>query len=156
MSNSAISHNTFVIERTYPKSAQAVFAAFALVEKKKRWFAGGDAYEVLSYELDFSLGGHEVLVGKFKPGTPIAGSVLKWSQRFEDIVEGERIVFSQTLDKNDERISCSLVTIELRPQELSCLLVLTHQGVYFEGADGPQMRQMGWRALLDSVLGVLG
>ena len=29
------------------------------------------------------------------------------------------------------------------------LLVLTHQAVFFEGADGPKLRQAGWRALLD-------
>jgi hypothetical protein len=27
-------------------------------------------------------------------------------------------------------------------------LVLTHQGAFFEGADGPEMREAGWRKLL--------
>jgi hypothetical protein len=28
---------------------------------------------------------------------------------------------------------------------------LTHQGAYFEGADGPKMREEGWKTLLDKL-----
>jgi hypothetical protein len=30
-------------------------------------------------------------------------------------------------------------------------LICTHQGAFFEGADGPQMREAGWRSLLDKL-----
>ena len=30
-------------------------------------------------------------------------------------------------------------------------LVFTHQAAFFEGADGPQMREMGWRYLLEAL-----
>jgi hypothetical protein len=33
--------------------------------------------------------------------------------------------------------------------------VFTHQAAFFEGADGPQMREHGWRYLLDAVSGAL-
>jgi len=49
----------------------------------------------------------------------------------------------------ERRISASLVTIELLPAEKGTLLICTHQGAFFEGADGPEMRQDGWRKLLD-------
>ena len=29
------------------------------------------------------------------------------------------------------------------------VLILTHQGAFFEGSDGPQMRKGGWEHLLD-------
>lgn len=150
-----IAHNTFVIERTYPKPPAKVFAAFALPEKKKRWYAAGGAHDVVSYDLDFRRGGREVLVGKMKPGTPIAGAMLTWSQTFEDIVDNERIVFGQTLDIGERRVSCALITAEFHADGAGCRLVFTHQAAYFEGADGPQMREMGWRVLLEAVAGAL-
>jgi hypothetical protein len=32
-------------------------------------------------------------------------------------------------------------------------LILTHQGAFFEGADGPEMREEGWRKLLERLNG---
>ena len=39
MSNRSVTHTTFVIERTYPVPPARVFAAFADVELKERWFS---------------------------------------------------------------------------------------------------------------------
>ncbi len=150
-----VTHNTFVLHRAYPQPPQKVFAAFATPEKKRRWYAQGGAHDVVSYDLDFARGGREILVGKMKPGTPIAGALLTWSHTFEDIVEAKRIVFTQTLDVGDNRISCALITAEFHADGNGCALTFTHQAAYFEGADGPQMREMGWRALLDAVAAAL-
>jgi uncharacterized protein YndB with AHSA1/START domain len=49
----------------------------------------------------------------------------------------------------ETRISATLVTIELLAEGMGTTLVLTHQGAFFEGADGPAMREEGWRKLLD-------
>lgn len=151
----AVTHNTFVIEREYPKTPEKVFAAFADTTKKKRWYAASGAHDVVSYENDFRAGGREVLVGKMKPGTPIAGVVLTWSQDYKDIVENQRVVGTQTLDMGAVRASVAIVSVELFPTGDGCRVVLTHQAVFFEQSDGPQMREFGWRALLDAVEGAL-
>ncbi len=151
----AVTHNTFVIEREYQKSNEAVFAAFADSAKKKRWYAAGGAHDVVSYENDFRAGGREVLVGRMKPGTPIAGAVLTWAQDYADIIEGQRIVGTQTLSMGATLASVAIITIEIAPSEGGCRLVLTHQAVFFEQSDGPQMREFGWRALLDAVEGAI-
>lgn len=155
MDKPAIAHNTFVIEKDYPKPPEKVFAAFADMAKKKRWYAAGGAHDVVSYEMDFRVGGREVLVGKMKEGTPIAGSVLTWAQTYQDIAEGQRIVFSQTLDVGDRRISCAMITAEMRAAGAGCKLVFTHQAVFIEPSDGPQMREYGWNVLLDALGGAL-
>jgi uncharacterized protein YndB with AHSA1/START domain len=49
----------------------------------------------------------------------------------------------------DHRISVSLVTFELLPADKGTDLIFTHQAVFFEGADGPQMREGGWHSLFD-------
>jgi hypothetical protein len=35
------------------------------------------------------------------------------------------------------------------PADKGTDLIFTHQAVFFEGADGPQMREGGWRSLFD-------
>jgi uncharacterized protein YndB with AHSA1/START domain len=46
-------------------------------------------------------------------------------------------------------ISVALVTTELQPVADGTNLILTFQGAFLPGADGPQIREMGWRELLD-------
>ena len=48
-------------------------------------------------------------------------------------------------------ISASLVTVEFLPSETGTDLIFTHQGAFFEGADGPEMREEGWRKLLEQL-----
>ncbi|HVY88133.1 MAG TPA: SRPBCC family protein [Hyphomonadaceae bacterium] len=144
-------HSTFVIEKSYPKSPEKVFAAFSDPEKKRRWYGESRGHDIGDYALDFRVGGNEVLAVTMKAGTPIAGATLRWAQTYDDISENHRIVFSQTLDINGKRISVALVTVEFRATKTGCDLVFTHQAAFFEGADGPQMREAGWKALLGNL-----
>ena len=144
-------HSTFVIEKSYPKSPEKVFAAFSDAAKKKRWYGESRGHDIGEYKLDFRVGGHELLAVTMKPGTPIAGAVLRWAQTYDDIKENSRIVFSQTLDINGKRISVALITAEFRASKTGCDLVFTHQAAFLEGADGPQMREAGWKALLGNL-----
>jgi uncharacterized protein YndB with AHSA1/START domain len=155
MTQSEIVHDTFTLESTCPVSTAAVFAAFAELEKKKRWYADSNAYEVLEYGLDFNIGGREVLVGKMLASTPVAGAILKWSSVYDEIKPDVRIVFSQVVEMNERRISCALVSAEFLPADAGCIVRLTHQAAFFEGSDGPHFRKMGWQALLDKLGGEL-
>jgi hypothetical protein len=61
------------------------------------------------------------------------------------------VVLAYTMTLGERRISASLATFELVPTEKGTDLIFTDQGAYFEGADGPTMREGGWRKLLDSL-----
>jgi hypothetical protein len=37
------------------------------------------------------------------------------------------------------------------PTEQGTDLICTHQGTFFEGADGPQIREAGWRLLFEQL-----
>jgi uncharacterized protein YndB with AHSA1/START domain len=41
--------------------------------------------------------------------------------------------------------------VEFLATEKGTDLICTHQGAFFEGADGPQIREAGWRQLLDQL-----
>jgi uncharacterized protein YndB with AHSA1/START domain len=153
MQEPSVIHNTFVLERSYPKPPKTVFAAFADAGKKRRWFAEGEGHELQQFELDFRVGGTERLKYQLKAGTPVAGMIVTNESRYQDIVPERRIVTAATMDLGDERILISLVTAEFLQTDKGTDLILTHQGIYLSGASGltPQMLEAGWRGLLDSL-----
>ena len=155
MEETSAVHNTFVVERSYPKPPEKVFAAFSDPTKKRRWFAEGPGHDVVAFEMDFRVDGAEHMSYRFKEGTPFKGVVLDYRNSYQDIVPNKRIVISQAMDFGNKRVSASLVTIELLRTETGTDLICTHQGTFFEGADGPEIRQHGWKALFERLAGEL-
>ena len=149
MEEQSVIHNTFVIERSYPKPPEVVFSAFADAAKKRRWFAEGHNHEVEEFAMEFRIGGSERARYRLKEGTPFPGVALSNEGSYQDIVPNRRVVTASTMTFGDKRISASLVTIELLATDKGTDLICTHQGAFFEGSDGPQMREAGWRKLFD-------
>ncbi len=153
MQEPSIIHNTFVLERSYPKPRRTVFLAFADEGKKRRWYAEGDTNDVQQFDMDFRVGGMERLIYKLKPGTPVAGMIITNEGRYLDIVSETLIVTATTMDLGEKRILISLVTAEFIETDNGTDLVLTHQGVYLSGPNGltPLMIETGWNKLLDNL-----
>jgi uncharacterized protein YndB with AHSA1/START domain len=149
MAEPSVIHNTFVLERSYPAPPAKIFAAFADTAKKRRWFIEGDRHTVEHYEMDFRVGGKECAQIRFGPGSPVSGLVCTNNISYLGIVPDKRIVFASTMSIEEKCISASLGTFELLPTATGTDLIFTHQAAFFEGADGPAMREAGWRSLLD-------
>ncbi len=147
MPDQTVVHNTFVIERTYPHPVEKVFAAFADASKKRRWFAEGHSHEVEEFTMDFRVGGPERSAYRMGPSTPFPGVALVNEGIYLDIVPNQRIVQASQMSLGGRRISATMVTIELLPTENGTDLICTHQGAFFEGSGGPQMREQGWQKL---------
>jgi len=151
MSEPVIVHNTFVITRTYPKSPEQVFAALSDPAKKRRWYGESKSHETVSYELDFRIGGAERASYRFGPNSPFPGAALTNDGSHLEIVPNQRVVIASTMAMAGRRFSASLVTFELVASGKGTELIFTHQGAFFEHADGPAMREQGWRLLLDAL-----
>jgi uncharacterized protein YndB with AHSA1/START domain len=141
-------HNTFIIERRYAATPARLFAAFADPAQKRRWFVEGDHHDVQRHDLDFQVGGREVAEFRLTAG-PVANATFTVESVYLDIVAESRIVFACAMTMGGARISASLVTVELSPDAGHTRLLLTHQSAFFEGADGPVLRELGWLILLD-------
>jgi uncharacterized protein YndB with AHSA1/START domain len=151
MEEQSVVHSTFVIERSYPKPPEAVFAAFADATKKRRWYGESQSHDVEEFQMDFREGGGELFRYRLREGTPFPGVELTNEGRYQDIVLNRRIVTASAMTLGGKRISASLVTVELLATDAGTDLIFTHQGAFFEGSGGPEMREAGWKALFEKL-----
>lgn len=157
MPASPITHSKFVLERHYAKPAEAVFAALTDPARRRRWYAESEQHDLLEYESDIRPGGIDRLSYRFTGEAPVKGMVIANEGRFENIVPSRCVITSSSMWLADHCISCALVTMELVPEDGGTTrLICTHQAVFFEGADGPQIREMGWKVLLGKLGRELG
>jgi uncharacterized protein YndB with AHSA1/START domain len=147
MDTQPLTHDTFVLERTYQRPLERVFAAFADAAQKRRWFAASEHHDLESFEQDFRVGGVERIRYRFRPGTPFEGVVLESDGLHLDIVPNQRIVIASSMAMAGRRFSAALVSVELMLDPAGTRLKCTHQGAYFEGSDGPGRRAEGWQKL---------
>jgi uncharacterized protein YndB with AHSA1/START domain len=134
-------HATFVIDRNFTASPAQVFAAWADPAANARWFAGPDAWKKLDRELDFRVGGHELLRGAWANGP-----VSTFEARYWDIVPDQRIVYTYDMHLDEKRISVSLATVEFMPAGAGTRMLFTVQAVFLDGYDDAGGRERGTRA----------
>jgi uncharacterized protein YndB with AHSA1/START domain len=142
MTERAVVHTTFVIERTYPAPRKRVFNAWADKQAKAKWFP--------TKELDFRIGGRE-----FNEGKAPNGNVYIFDARYEDIVLDERIVYSYFMLVNGQRMSVSVTTVQFKTEGSGTKLVYTEMGAFLDGLDDPKLREQGTAAMLTNLGKVL-
>ena len=143
MSGRAVEHATFVVERRYEVSPERAFAAWADPEVKARWLVDSEA----NLELDFRVGGRER-----HSGTAPDGNAYSYEALYQDIVLGERIVYTYEMHLEGTRISVSLATVEFTPVgDGGTHMVFTEQGAFLDGHEFPARRAEGMGSLLDAL-----
>jgi len=155
MTEPAVAHANFTIHRTLPVSPSIVFQAFADADLKRRWFAEGDHHDVEEFSGALHEGAVERLRYRFRDGTPFAGLAVESRDTVLNVIPDRLIIWASKMAFNGGEISTALTTAELVPVADGTELFLTFQGAFFEGADGPQIREMGWATLLDRLAAVL-
>jgi uncharacterized protein YndB with AHSA1/START domain len=143
MAERSVVHSTFTIERTYERPPTRVFAAWADPGLKSRWFGGGTDDAPLDLEMDFRVGGHEMI--RSEPGA--------YQARYHDIVPDERIVFTYDLSIGGSLVSVSLASVEFRPANggIGTQLTYTEYGAFLDGHDDPELREKGTSGMLDDL-----
>jgi len=141
-------HGSFTIDREYAAKPERVFKAFADGDAKKRWFSGPNGWVQTERVFEFRVGGTEIVAGAWPDGKS-----TRFTCRYEDIVPGERIVYSYHMHLNGEAISISLATVEIAPAGNGTKLTFTEHATFLNGYDDPcaANRKQGSEFLLDMV-----
>jgi uncharacterized protein YndB with AHSA1/START domain len=141
VTESSVSHVTFVIERSYPAHPAKVFGAWADSDARKIWMDDPDyKSDGSEYELDFRVGGRE----RFSGITP-EGGTYRYEGVIYDIVPDQRIVYSYEMYAGQGRGSVSLATVEIVAEDSGAKLTYTEQGAFLDGIEKPEERQdLGW------------
>jgi uncharacterized protein YndB with AHSA1/START domain len=144
-------HSTFLLHRSFSQPPSRVFALLSQPEAKRRWFLdeADTGTTVDHFAMDFRVGGTEVARYSIRKGSPVDGLPFVNEGTFLDIVPDQRVVSAFAMSIAGRCISVTLVTFDLEPAGNGTALTLTHQGVFFEGSDGPERREHGWKSLLD-------
>lgn len=145
MNSSSTVHDTMVLERVYAADVTRVFTAWSHPDAKRVWFSGGDGGG--EYSLDFRVGGRELARAKLAGG----GDVYTYDAVYQDIVPGRRLVYTNHMLRNADRISVSLTSVEFLPDPAGTRLVLTEHGVYLDGLDQPEYRRQGIAQQLEAL-----
>jgi uncharacterized protein YndB with AHSA1/START domain len=138
MTSPSVAHRTFVIERSFAASPERVFATWSNPDKKRRWFACHDDWKIVDYQLDFREGGVEV-----NDVADSEGKLHAFKGRYLDIVPNARIVYVYDMYVAGERLSVSLVTVELAAQGAKTKMTFTEQVVFLDGHGDAAERREG-------------
>ena len=155
MPDGHVTHATFTLERSFKAAPDTVFEALSNPAIKRQWFAANDQSELIDFDSDFRPGGVQHLHYRFTDNSPFPGVPLTDDGIFQAIVPGERIVTTSRMAIGGAPMSVSLTTFEVFPNGDGTDLICTNQVAFFENADGPVMREHGWRVLLDKLGEVL-
>jgi uncharacterized protein YndB with AHSA1/START domain len=143
----SVVHATFRLERSFDASRAKVFRALSDKAAKARWFGGdSDSMRVLEREMDVRPGGRERLRCRWA-----SGMVTTFDAVYQDIVPDERLIYTYEMWLDDQKISVSLATMDLKPQGDGTRLVVTEQGAFLDGYDDAGSREQGTGFLLDSM-----
>jgi uncharacterized protein YndB with AHSA1/START domain len=138
-------HATITLERSYPAPPERVFTEFANPVARARWSAPSEDFLIYD-EADFRVGGRDV----FRCG-PKGDPKFRGETRYLLIVPNVRVVSSETLDMDCQRLAVSLTTLDFEPAEDSTNLKVTVQMVSFVGPDMIHGYESGNRSALENL-----
>lgn len=141
----------FTIERVLNASPARIFAAYSSLDAKGSWFNPPAGVETLNREFDFRVGGRERFHARW-PG----GMETDFQAEYRDIVQDERIVLVYDMYNNGDKLSVSLVSIELTAEGDQTRLTHTEQGCYLiGGSEAVEGREHGTTWHIDNLVAVL-
>lgn len=145
-SSNATTQTSFVIERDFSASPQAVFDAWADPVAKRRW---SDCHpeHTTDYSLDFRPYGRE----RQRVVNPDRTELLI-EKVFFDIVPGKRIIFAYDISLGGRRLSVSLVTVEFTRSPKGTHMTYAEQLSYLDGHDDREQRILGTQEGLDRLV----
>ena len=140
-------HATLVFEREVPATVERVFAAFASAKSRSDWGAPSDTATIIYDQDDFREGGED----RFRCGSKTNPNI-HGPTRYLEIIPNRRIVSSETISMDGQRLCASLVTLELTQSGGVTKLRSTSQVASFIGQDMISGTEVGNNSSLNSLV----
>ena len=147
-------HGDFSINRVYAASPADVYAAWADLDTKARWFIGPEGWTLVERTLDLRVGGAEILHGRF----PANGVETLFTARYHVVEPGARLVYAYDMHLGGKHHSVSVATVEFIGDPEGTRLRFTEQVTFVDGTDGRDgtlSRKRGTAAQLERVAAIL-
>ena len=143
--NSKPQHATIKLEHSYAAPLERVFSEFADPVARARWSAPSN--DALIYdEADFRVGGKDVI----RCG-PKGNPEFRGETRYLHVVPNARVVSSETVDMNGQRLAVALTTLDFEPTDDGTNLTVTLQIVSFAGPDMIHGYESGNKSALNNL-----
>ena len=143
----SVAHAIFHLKRSYDAPVARVWRALTDIEAKAKWFPlVPGKWELLERQMDVRVGGRERLKGHWE-----SGMVSTFEAIYHDVIPHERLVYAYDLYLDDNKISISLATLELKADGSKTVLLVTEQGAFLDGYDDAGSREHGTGLLLDAL-----
>jgi uncharacterized protein YndB with AHSA1/START domain len=143
--NNKLQHATITLQHSYSAPPERVFSEFADPVTRARWSA--PPQDALIYdEADFRIGGKDV----FRCG-PKGDPKFRGETRYLDIIANARVVSSETVETDGQRLAVALTTLVFGPTEDSTNLTVTVQMVSFAGPDMVHAYESGNKSALKNL-----
>ena len=143
-------HATIKLEHSYSAPLERVFSEFADPVARARWSAPSN--DVLIYdEADFRVGGKDV----YRCG-PKGDLKVRGETRYLHIVANTRVVSSETVDVDGQRLAVALTTLDFEPLDDGTNLTVTVQIVSFAGPEVVHGYESGNKSALKNLALYLG
>ena len=140
-------HATLVFEREVPATVERVFEAFASAKSRSDWGAPSDTAIIIYDQDDFREGGED----RFRCGSKTNPNI-HGTTRYLEIIPNRRIVSSETISMDGQRLCASLVTLELTQSGGVTKLRSTSQVASFIGQDMISGTEVGNNSSLNSLV----
>jgi len=143
----SVVHAIFHLERTYEAPVARVWRALTDEAAKQKWFGGPPGrWELLERYMDVRPGGRERAKGRWDGGV-----VSTFDAIYYDVIPNQRLVYSYEMHLDDNKISVSLATLQLKAAGGKTTLAVTEQGAFLDGYDDAGSREHGTGHLLDAL-----
>jgi uncharacterized protein YndB with AHSA1/START domain len=149
MTDSAISQEAVVIERTFDAPIDVIWQLWTQPEHFKNWY-GPEGFSIPVAEMDVRVGGKRLVCME---GQTPKGSMKMWTVGdYTEVVPPHRLVYTESMaDEHGnvmggERASTTIVTVQLEALDGRTKMTLTHAGLpETQGAGG------GWEQAFDKL-----
>lgn len=139
-------HKTLVFERKYKANTERLYSVLSEKSSRERWAKPHETIDMKYETFDFKTGGKEVSF--CGPSNDLRYKAIV---NYLEVIENQRIIYSETVSENGLTLGHSLVTMELIENGEGSILMVTDQIISIGNDNFIEGNSIGYNASLDNI-----